>query len=177
MENGKSGKRIPPCRIVLEKIFAHNQWANLTIFDACAALGADQLDAEPKTVAYGSIRATLTHIATAQAGYLALLRLPVAQRVRITPEFHQLKDFVAVSGDGLLILTSEDGWASIEAPCITTDGFEVDPWVVMLQAINHATEHREQICSMVSSMAMTPPELDGWAFGLETGSLRKILET
>jgi len=39
------------------------------------------------------------------------------------------------------------------------DGYFVEPWVVMVQAINHATEHREQIKSMLSSLGMTLQEL------------------
>jgi uncharacterized damage-inducible protein DinB len=35
----------------------------------------------------------------------------------------------------------------------------------MVQVLNHATEHREQICSMLSALGITPPDLDGWAYG------------
>jgi uncharacterized damage-inducible protein DinB len=35
----------------------------------------------------------------------------------------------------------------------------------MLQVINHATEHREQIKSMLSSFGVTPPDIDGWDYG------------
>ena len=35
----------------------------------------------------------------------------------------------------------------------------------MIQAINHATEHREQIKSMLSALGITPPDIDGWDFG------------
>ncbi len=41
----------------------------------------------------------------------------------------------------------------------------------MVQAINHATEHREQISSMLSALGVTPPELDGWAYGEATHGL------
>jgi uncharacterized damage-inducible protein DinB len=35
----------------------------------------------------------------------------------------------------------------------------------MVQVINHATEHREQITSMLSALGVTPPNLDGWSYG------------
>jgi uncharacterized damage-inducible protein DinB len=41
----------------------------------------------------------------------------------------------------------------------------------MVQAINHATEHREQIKSMLSSLGVTPPDIDGWAYGEVTNAL------
>lgn len=36
-------------------------------------------------------------------------------------------------------------------------------WVIIVQAINPATEHREQIKSMLSTLGVTPPRIDGWA--------------
>ena len=47
----------------------------------------------------------------------------------------------------------------------TRDGSLVEPWVIMLQAINHATEHREQISSMLTALGITPPDMDGWSYG------------
>jgi uncharacterized damage-inducible protein DinB len=41
----------------------------------------------------------------------------------------------------------------------------VDPWVVLLQAINHGTEQREQIKSMLTALGATPPDIDGWDYG------------
>lgn len=41
----------------------------------------------------------------------------------------------------------------------------------MLQVINHATEHREQIKSMFSALGMTSPDIDGWDYGEVTNAL------
>jgi len=43
-----------------------------------------------------------------------------------------------------------------------------------VQVINHAHEHREQICSMLNALGVTPPDMDGWAFGEATGALVPI---
>jgi uncharacterized damage-inducible protein DinB len=43
----------------------------------------------------------------------------------------------------------------------------------MVQAINHATEHREQIKSMLTALGVTPPEIDGWEYGFATDTLVK----
>jgi len=37
-----------------------------------------------------------------------------------------------------------------------------------------ATEHREQISSMLSALDVTPPDLDGWAYGEVTHVLIPI---
>ena len=34
----------------------------------------------------------------------------------------------------------------------------------LLQAINHATEHRAQIATTLTQLGIEPPVLDGWAF-------------
>ena len=53
-------------------------------------------------------------------------------------------------------------------------GIYVEPWVVMVQIINHATEHREQIKSMLSALGVTPPDIDGWDYGVATNALIPI---
>lgn len=155
---------------ILAKLFEHNNWANLRIIQACSVLSDAQLDAEPQSVTKGSIRLTLTHLVSSQHGYLSLLTLPVESRQRISPSFAEFQQAVTVSGDGLLALARGEV-AQSPTRLQTTDGYFVEPWVVMLQAINHATEHREQICSMLSALGVTPPNLDGWAFGEDAGAL------
>jgi uncharacterized damage-inducible protein DinB len=76
------------------------------------------------------------------------------------------------SGEGLLALAR--GEKPLDSRLQTTDGFLVEPWVVMLQVINHATEHREQIKSMLSAQGVTPPDIDGWAYGEATKALVPI---
>jgi len=58
--------------------------------------------------------------------------------------------------------------------CLTDDEYLIEPWVVMVQAINHATEHHEQIKSMLTSLGITPPRIDGWGYGMATNALTQI---
>lgn len=157
----------------LAKIFEHNNWANQKIIEACYALNDEQLDAEPHSVTKGNIRDTLTHLVTSQRGYLALLTLPVEERPTSPLEFGELKESAHLSGQGLLALASGEQQPS-ESPLTTRDGHHTDPWVVMLQVINHATEHREQIKSMLSALGVTPPGIDGWDYGIVTNALVRI---
>jgi uncharacterized damage-inducible protein DinB len=71
----------------------------------------------------------------------------------------------------LLALAREESSRPLKDQLQTRDGYFVEPWVVMVQAINHATEHREQIKSMLSSLGVTPPDIDGWDYGLVTNAL------
>jgi uncharacterized damage-inducible protein DinB len=158
----------------LVKIFEHNNWANARIIQACLALSDAQLDAEPQSVTKGSIRQTLTHLVSSQHGYLSLLTLPAEDRQRIFPELDELQEAARRSGEGLLSLARGEDGASLSEKLQTTDGYLTEPWVVMLQAINHASEHREQIKSMLSALGVTPPDIDGWDYGEARGALVQI---
>jgi uncharacterized damage-inducible protein DinB len=137
----------------LEKLFEHNNWANQQIIQACSPLSDEQLDAEPQSVTKGSVRRTLSHLVILQQGYLALLTLPVEERPDGPPAFAELQESARTSGEGLLALARGEQ-KPIESPLQTTDGYHTEPWVVMVQAINHATEHREQIKSILVYSAL-----------------------
>ncbi len=149
---------------ILTKIFEHNNWANQRIIEACSALSDKLLDIEPHSVTKGNIRETLIHLAAAQRGYLALLTTPLEPRPTSPISFAELEESIRTSGEGLLDLTKHLQTIS-ESRLRTRDGFLVEPWVVMLQVINHATEHREQIKSMLNSLGITPADIDGWDYG------------
>jgi uncharacterized damage-inducible protein DinB len=85
-----------------------------------------------------------------------------------------LQESAQISGEGLLALVRDESSKFPKTRLQTTDGFFVEPWVVMLQAINHATEHREQIKSMLSALGVTPPGIDGWDYGEVTNTLVPI---
>ncbi len=155
----------------LVRLFEHNNWANLQIIRACDALSDEQLDAEPQSATKGSIRRTLLHLVGSQQGYLSLLTLPVEARSAARPTFAELQESARISGEGFVGLARDVSGNPLQAQLQTTDGYTVEPWVVMVQAINHATEHREQIKSMLSALGVTPPEIDGWDYGLATKAL------
>jgi uncharacterized damage-inducible protein DinB len=155
----------------LGKLFEHNNWANLQIIQACSTLSDEQLDAEPQSATKGSIRRTLLHLVSSQQGYLSLLTLPVEARLDVPPTFAELQESASLSGEGLLSLARDEPGKHLKTQLQTKDGFFVEPWVVMLQVINHATEHREQIKSMLSALGVTPPDIDGWDYGEATNAL------
>lgn len=156
---------------ILVKLFEHNNWANDQIIQACAALSDEQLDAAPQSATMGSIRVTLSHLVRGQQGYLSLLTLPVEARTRAHLAYAELQQSASLSGAGLLALVKGETDHDLKTQIHTTDGYLVEPWVVLVQVINHATEHREQICSMLSALGVTPPSLDGWSFGEATNAL------
>lgn len=148
-------------------IFEHNNWANLVILDACAGLTATQLDAKPRSVTKGTIRETLSHLVRAQQGYLRLLtgiEPPFTWEEEGPPSMEKLRESLELSGKRFLEVASDEANRLPKERRRTRDNWWVEPWVPMVQAINHATEHREQICSMLTDLGVTPPEIDGWAY-------------
>ncbi|MBP8002018.1 MAG: DinB family protein [Chloroflexi bacterium] len=159
---------------ILARLFEHNNWANEQIIQVCAGLSDEQLDAEPQSATMGSLRKTLTHLVAAQRGYLALLTLPPEARAWTPLALSELQESARRSGEGLLALARNTSQLPVQVQ--STDGYLIAPWVVMVQVINHATEHREQINNMLSALGVTPPSLDGWSYGEVTDALVLITE-
>ncbi|MDP1715124.1 MAG: DinB family protein [Anaerolineales bacterium] len=159
---------------ILAKLFVHNNWANGQIIQACSSLSDDQLDTPPQSATEGSIRSTLLHLVSAQSSYLRLLTLPLEERQdRVTVGFAEIQESLKNSGERLLELAKDQ--SKLPATRIQTrDGYHVEPWVIMVQIINHATEHREQIKSMLTAMGITPPSIDGWDYGEVANALIPI---
>lgn len=153
------------------RLFEHNLWANEQIIQACYGLSDAQLDAEPHSATRGSIRETLMHFVASQRFYVSLLTLPLEQRPTDRPAFDQLLESARRSGEDLIALAQGETSRPLAEQLQTRDGWLVEPWVVLVQAINHATEHREQIKSMLSALGVTPPEIDGWDYGFSVQAM------
>jgi len=160
----------------LEKLFEHNNWANRRIIQACSALTAEQLDSEPNSATRGSIRATLIHLVAAQQSYLRLLTLPLEERLERTPApaFAELEQSAAGSGEALLALARAEPDIHLQGRLQTRDGYQVEPWILLVQINNDATENREQIKSMLTALGLTPPDIDGWDFGEFSGAFSPV---
>ena len=56
----------------------------------------------------------------------------------------------------------------------TTDGYLIELWVVIVQTLNHAADHRRQISRMLRILDVAPPKLNGWTFGEVTEAVVPI---
>jgi hypothetical protein len=43
--------------------------------------------------------------------------------------------------------------------------------LLLTQSINHSTEHRAHVMTVLTQVGVEPPELDGWTYATETGQL------
>lgn len=159
----------------LEELFKHNLWANLQMLEACSRLTDEQLEAViPGT--YGSIRSTLLHIVGAEEGYVARLKGQPRPPLREEADFTGFDDLraAAVQSGEALIEIAEKGPPTELLSYISMQGDHVElPSAVMLvQVINHATEHRDQINAVLTHLKVDPCELDGWAYGAANGKVK-----
>ncbi|MEM7306572.1 MAG: DinB family protein [Planctomycetota bacterium] len=157
-------------RDALSKLFEHCNWANAELIRACAALDEAALDASPDPASPWTLRHTLTHLVESQDRYVSLLTLPPDERLDPDLAFDDLARVARESGAALLALAcgQREPYAD---PLPTRDGYLVDPWLVLVQAVNHATDHRRQLAGMLRALGRTPPRVDGWAFGEHEGAL------
>jgi uncharacterized damage-inducible protein DinB len=47
----------------------------------------------------------------------------------------------------------------------------------LAQAVHHGTDHRSQICTVLTTLGIEPPAIDAWDFGLEDGRVTEIPPT
>ena len=162
---------------VLRKLYEYNDWANLRLIEACSLLTDEQLDAMPNASTKGSIRVTLWHLMASQQRYVSRL---TGEEPRFDwqgpPSFGELREAAVTTGKRLRALAEEEPRATLKTQF---DGIDrlVEPWVVMLQAVYHGGEHREQVKSMLTALGITPPEIEGWTYGETIGALREARQT
>jgi uncharacterized damage-inducible protein DinB len=152
-------------------MFSHHLWANLGILEVCAMLNDEQFDTSIEGT-YGSIRDTLRHIVLAEKSYFS--RISTGQMYRHPKDaapltLADMTESVRTTGEGLI-----EWVAKVQAEDtveIDWDGTlrQVPKTIILTQVINHATEHRAQIMTILTQLGIEPPELDSWTYfnGLE----------
>jgi uncharacterized damage-inducible protein DinB len=157
---------------VLSRLFEHNNWANTLVMEACSKLTDAQLDAQPQSATKGTIRETLSHFVRAQQNYLRhITRIEPPFTWETPPALEQMRESLTRSGQGFLEIASDESGRLPKSRVQIRDGSQVEPWVVMVQAINHATEHREQINSMLTALGLNPLDMDGWSYAEATNAI------
>ena len=148
-------------------VYRHHRWSNQTLIDFLSRLPADQLDLTIPGV-YGSSIETIRHLISSDADY-----------VRIIPDTPEVPQ---IAQDGLF-----GGWEELRAVAETTatalvayvdgltydmffidvdegEAFELSRSMLLTQIIHHATEHRSQIRTTLSTHGIEPPEISVWAW-------------
>jgi uncharacterized damage-inducible protein DinB/pimeloyl-ACP methyl ester carboxylesterase len=169
------GPRRPATSSLLSDAIAHHIWATERLIDECAALTSEQLKT-PAPGMYGSIIDTFRHLVSSDCWYLSFFcdgrtsinedaEVSLAElRSVITSNGRAWTDLLAAEIDpGADVVEHGDGWE-----------FHVPMGIRLAQVIHHGTDHRSQICTTLTNLGLTPPEIDAWAFAEATGRARPV---
>jgi uncharacterized damage-inducible protein DinB len=149
----------------LPDFYRYNLWANLRVLDACAHLSDARLDATAQGT-FGSVRETLMHLFSAEEGYVRHFTgstpTPPLKEFATFAGFDELRRRAERSGQALITIAEQGDLSQI----FHLDGgtYEAPAIIVLIQANNHAIDHRTQIATVLSQQGIEPPHLDGWSY-------------
>jgi uncharacterized damage-inducible protein DinB len=159
---------------MLRDAVAHEAWANAALISFCRErLTPEQLRATTPG-AYGGITETIGHVLAAAAWYqhrLALERL--AWEASDTehadlPELGRRAEEVEARWARLLE-RGIDPEAVVENEVEDGSIEHIRSGVYVAQTFDHGSEHRGQVCTILTTLGIQPPELDVWAYAYATG--------
>lgn len=151
----------------LAEFFRHHLWANLRLLDVCAGLPDEQLDlTEPGT--YGRVRDTLTHLAAAENRYIGWLSgEPPDERVSEKagfPGMPALRESMQRTGERLIDFAAKLRPDDMLAAEWRGERFETPTVVPLMQALDHGSEHRAHIVSVLTQHGVDVPSRDAWSY-------------
>ncbi|HEY0604869.1 MAG TPA: DinB family protein [Herpetosiphonaceae bacterium] len=151
----------------------HNAWATTHILEFCRGLDEQALSATvPGT--YGTIIQTLRHIIYCEREDLDQLlgREPTdLWQSGSTAGLDVLSELAAqLSTDWEIFLAGD---VDSERLLLPEEGTEPIPaGIVIAVVLYHGSDHRGQICTILSSLGHEPPDLTPWAYAFATGRIR-----
>jgi len=152
----------------LPEFFRYNLWANLRLLDECAQLSDAQLDATMDG-AFGSVRETLMHIFSSEEGYARSVTgktlTPRLADLKHFPGFDELRRRATWSGEALIAFAEQVEQEELNK-ILHLDGgtYDAPVFIVVIQAIGHAVDHRSQIATLLSQQGIELLDLDSWGY-------------
>jgi uncharacterized damage-inducible protein DinB len=163
----------------LDDAFAHHVWATLQVMDVCARLDPEQLEStSPGT--YGTILDTLRHIVAADSSYLFAMTGGKVQPIdEEQMELPELRAFMESYGPEYASLLAGDLDPDRVVVRHRDDGSETHAplGIRLAQVVHHGTDHRSQICTVLTTLGIEPPLIDVWDFADQDGRLVEIPPT
>jgi uncharacterized damage-inducible protein DinB len=154
---------------VLRELFRHKTWATLRLIEYCQTLPPEHVEASlPGT--YGSVRATLVHLANSEANYFAgLTEQPRPTPIPFDADLQEAHRRISDLGTRWEALLEDPDLPDKELQ--TPQGYTTGAGPLG-QAIHHADDHRTQVLSILGSRGLDLPGLDFWDYGTHAGFVK-----
>jgi uncharacterized damage-inducible protein DinB len=163
-------------RPILADAFSHHVWATLQLIDACLPLTREQLASQvPGT--YGSILDTLRHLVGADCSYLELLSGGTVTAIdEEAMDLPALRAAMAANGPVWAEVVAGDLDPDLVVVRHRDDGSESHAplGIRLAQVVHHGTDHRSQVCTALTNLGITPPEIDAWDFAWSEDRLVEV---
>ncbi len=152
----------------LADFYRYNLWANQSLLDECERLTDAQLDASAIGV-YGSVRAILMHLFSSEEGYAGRVGGqapgPRLMESDAFPGFDELRRRATQSGQALIAFAEKATEVDLTRILHLDEGtYDAPVYIVLIQAINHAIDHRSQIATVLSQQGIELPDLAAWGY-------------
>lgn len=141
---------------------AYHHWATLELIAFCETQSSEVL-ARDGAGLYGDIPATFGHLASAELGFYAAL----LGRVPDGASFEPPATLAAAAG---LVRVLGEAWQAFAADPLPA-GHELHgprgtvlAATVLAQVLNHGSEHRQQVATILGAAGIEPPVVHPWAF-------------
>ena len=160
---------------ILLEAFRHNAWANKRLLAACRSLSQDQLRAPAAGAGTDrGILSIINHITQSDRGYVSrrgdrpdwvdneedAADLDEVER-RADENAQVWERYLSQTIDAKKLIILDQG------------AYEAETSVLVVQALHHGNAHREQISSILTSLAVEPPDIQAWAYAEATGHARE----
>ena len=146
----------------------YNNWANQKILHTVARLNPDQFTAPNPCSGYGSIRGILVHILTAEIVWRERLSLGDSSNSFLDPEAYVTLEYLhdrwvreEESTQKFYESVTNERLESIVAYSNRRgETFEHVFWNIIMHVINHGTQHRSEVATILTGYGVSPGDLD-----------------
>ncbi|HLF79525.1 MAG TPA: DinB family protein [Dehalococcoidia bacterium] len=157
---------------LLVELFRHNTWANIKMIEFCRDLPPEQRDSDLKVEGtYGAIKDTLVHMIASQQSYLHTYGRSAEPPSDKFESWDVLLDQARKSSEGYEAWTAETPVGEVLDADFGPTTWSAPTWLIITQLINHSTEHRGHVGTVLAHLGIQSPPCDLWAYGTEVGKV------
>jgi uncharacterized damage-inducible protein DinB len=151
----------------------HDVWATEKLLERCRSLTREQLQlTAPGT--YGSIQKTFAHIVRANEGYLNTYGLIPQPFIELTAPLDEIASRLARVHDAVEQLFKSKEYDFDQRIHDERRKADLDLWVPLTQFSHHGSDHRSQICTILTLNGLEVPDLDVWAYAIAEGAYARF---